>query len=170
MKAGFLRFFSFRQFLTFQYGDKNAYDARCDPEYQEPKEGETDAVFWWDIINGEKGDESGVPCPKAVQGDRNRGDSSCYSEHEEKGEIRDMDTEKLRDEIQLREEHDPSEKWDDEWQKKASEAGEVLVEGFDGVIHVALYELEDLGAQESLEKVFWCFLSEEEDEEEDSTE
>jgi len=65
-----------------------------------------------------------------------------------------VDVEELCDEVQFSEKDKPAEKRDKEWEEEASEAGKIFVEGFDGVIHVVLYDLEGLRAEEFLEEMF----------------
>jgi hypothetical protein len=77
-----------------------------------------------------------------------------------------VDIEELSDEVQFSVKDNPTEKRDKEWQEEAFKAGEVLIEGFDGIFHVVLYELEDLCMEEFFEEMFRCFLSEEKDKEE----
>ena len=77
-----------------------------------------------------------------------------------------MDIEELSDEVQFSVKDNPTEKRDKEWQEEAFKAGEVLIEGFDGIFHVVLYELENLCVEEFFEEMFRCFLSEEKDKEE----
>jgi hypothetical protein len=77
-----------------------------------------------------------------------------------------VDIEELSDEVQFSVKDNPTEKRDKEWQEEAFKAGEVLIEGFDGIFHVVLYELENLCMEEFLEEMLRCFLSEEKDKEE----
>jgi len=78
LRWDFYLFFLAGEFLTLQYRDKSADDARGDPEYREPEKGEADAVFRWYIVKGEEGNEGGVTCPKAVDRDRDGGNGGCY--------------------------------------------------------------------------------------------
>ena len=77
-----------------------------------------------------------------------------------------MDVEELSNEIHFSVKDKPAEKRDNEWEEEAFKAGEILIEGFDGIFHVMLYKLEDLCAEEFLKEMFRCFLSEEKDKEE----
>jgi hypothetical protein len=77
-----------------------------------------------------------------------------------------VDIEELSDEVQFSVKDNPTEKRDKEWQEEAFKAGEVLIEGFDGIFHVVLYELKKLCMEEFFEEMFRCFLSEEKDKEE----
>lgn len=76
-----------------------------------------------------------------------------------------MDVEELGNEIHFYVKDEPAEKRDNEWEEEAFKAGEIFIEGFDGIFHVMLYELEDLCAEKLLKERFRCFLSEEKDKE-----
>jgi hypothetical protein len=65
-----------------------------------------------------------------------------------------VDVEKLGDEVQFSVKDKPAEKRDNEWEEEAFKAGKVFIEGFDGIFHVLLYELEDLCVEELLKEMF----------------
>jgi len=132
-----------RKLLVFPHGDKSTDDARGDEEQRKPEQGETDAVLWWDVIHRKQGHDNRVSSTKTIHRDRDDGKAACDRKHKDKGDVRDVDLKQEKcDEVQLRVKDNPTEKREKEGKQQASEAGEVFIEGFHGVLHVLLYDLE----------------------------